>query len=360
MSGNRTPAAGWLVVGVGRHVDRFGLPALARARGSAAVALCGTDPVRTADLAERYGVGRRGSAVEDLLGDPGVTHVYVCSRNEQHERHVTLAAAAGKHVLCEKPLAQDPAAAHRAIAACAGYGVVLGTGFHLRHNAAHREARRLLAEGAIGRPLWVDVTYLHRLGHGDSPVRLAGSRQVTTASKGAMSGTGAHAVDLAQWLAGDRIVRLSATIAELDPTPAGPQRVVQVSATTRGGVLVTFAAGRATHPANGLTVVGEAGRLTVSDSIGNTGGGTLSLRSARGSSDTVFPPHDVYAAQFEAFTAATAGAADAGPFGASGDDGLSALRVAETVDRALSEPSAPQAVDPQAVDPPARLTRGTS
>ncbi len=136
--------------------------------------------------------------------------------------------------------------------------------------------------------------------------------------------------------------------------------MVQVSATTRGGVLVTFAAGRATHPANGLTVVGEAGRLTVSDSIGNTGGGTLSLRSARGSSDTVFPPHDVYAAQFEAFTAATAGAADAGPFGASGDDGLSALRVAETVDRALSEPSAPQAVDPQAVDPPARLTRGTS
>ncbi|BBB01313.1 putative oxidoreductase [Actinacidiphila reveromycinica] len=353
MSGNRTPAAGWLVVGVGRHVDRYGLPALARARGAAAVALCGTDPVRTADLAERHGVGRWGASVEELLGDPGVTHVYVCSRNERHERHVTLAAAAGKHVLCEKPLAQDPAAARRTVAACARYGVVLGTGFHLRHNAAHREARRLVADGAIGRPLWVDVSYLHQVGHGDSAARLAASRTVTTPSKGAMAGTGAHAVDLAQWLAGDRVVRLSATLAELDPTPAGPQRVVQVSATTRGGVLVTLTAGRTTHPANGLTVIGEAGRLTVSESIGNTGGGTLSLRSAQGSTDTVFPPHDVYAAQFEAFAAATGGAA-AAPFGASGDDGLSALSVAETVDRALAGPAATQAVDP-----PARPTRGT-
>ena len=63
------------------------------------------------------------------------------------------ALQAGKHVLCEKPLALTVAGARSMVAACAAAGVVLGTNHHLRNAAAHRTMRDLVAEGAVGRPL---------------------------------------------------------------------------------------------------------------------------------------------------------------------------------------------------------------
>jgi len=322
-----TPApAGWLVVGLGRHADRLGLPALARARSSRAVAVCGSDPARAADVAARHAVPAWGTSLEPLLADPAVTHVYVCSANDRHERDTALAAAAGKHILCEKPLAPAVDAARRMVATCARHGVALGTGFHLRHNAAHQRARRLIAGGDIGDPLWVRVDYAHTLTPGDSVERLAASRSVATPSRGALSGSGAHAVDLARWLLADEIAPVSATLAEAG---TDPQRVVHVVATAARGALVTLSAGRSRYPANGVTVVGTRGRLTVDGSLGAGGGGTLRVASDRREESAVVPPADVYSAQFDAF-------AGAGDIGASGADGVAALEIVDAVERLLA------------------------
>ncbi|MDQ7904622.1 Gfo/Idh/MocA family oxidoreductase [Phytohabitans sp. ZYX-F-186] len=319
-----TPA-GWLVVGLGRHADRYGLPALARARLGGAVAVCGSDPARAADVAARHAVPAWGTSLEDLLADPAVTHVYVCSGNDRHERQTTQAASAGKHVLCEKPLAPAVEPAHRMVEACRRLGVALGTGFHLRHNPAHQRARRMIVDGELGSLLWIRIEYVHALAPGDTTTRLGASRDIGTPSRGAMSGTGAHAVDLARWLLDDEILDVTATMAE---SADGPQRFVHVTGTTARGVLVTLTAGRSRHPANGVTVVGTRGRLEITGSIGGPGAGTVRVVSGAGEQAVELPPHDPYTAQFDAFVGGTGACA-------TGADGLVSLQVVEAVERHL-------------------------
>jgi 1,5-anhydro-D-fructose reductase (1,5-anhydro-D-mannitol-forming) len=338
-----TAVAGWLITGVGRHSDQYGLPALAHAKTGRAVALCGSDPGRTAELASRHGIAHWESSVEAALADPAVTHVYVCSRNDDHQHQVAMAASAGKHVLCEKPLAATLEGARQMVDHCHRAGVVLGTGFHLRHNRANEKARALLAEGAIGDPLWIAVTYLHELGHGDSTTRLAVSRDVTAPSKGAMAGTGAHAVDLVRWILGDEIASLTASIAETGPAgPAGRQRIVHLTGSAIRGTLVTVAAGRARHPANQIVLHGALGTVTVSGSIGNHGGGTLRIVTDGTDEALTFPPHDVYRDQFDAFVAATVSGE---PVSASGTDGVAAMAVAAAADRSLRSASVTRVAD---------------
>jgi 1,5-anhydro-D-fructose reductase (1,5-anhydro-D-mannitol-forming) len=245
-----------------------------------------------------------------------------------------LAAAAGKHVLCEKPLAPDLTAARRMVDACGRHGVLLGTAFHLRHNAANERVRRLVADGGIGDPLWARVDYLHALRDDDTARRLIASRHVSTPSAGTMAGTGAHAIDLVRWLLGDEIASVAAAISEADSLgPFGPQRVVHVTGSALRGALVTVTAGRSRYPRNGVTVTGSRGNVTVTGSTGYHGGGVLRFVSDLGEQTWEVAPHDVYRDQFEAFAAATAAG---GPASASGADGVAALTVADAVERSLA------------------------
>ena len=334
--------ARWLVAGTGRHADRFGLPGLALAENAVTGALCGSDEARVARLAARHGVPRWSTSIEPLLADPDITHVYVCSGNDQHERQTMLAAAAGKHVLCEKPLAPDVTAARRMVDTCRRHGVVLGTGFHLRHNAAHARVRRLVAEGGIGEPLWARVDYVHVLADGDTVRRLTASRNVATASGGALAGTGAHAIDLVRWLLGDEVVTVAAVMAEVPAAGSdAAQRVVHVTGSASRGALITLTAGRSRYPGNGIAVTGTRGHVTVCGSTGYHGGGVVRITSDRGAETAEVAPHDVYRAQFEAFAAAT----EAGsPDGASGPDGVAALGIADAAERSLAAGGVPVTV----------------
>lgn len=325
----------WLVVGTGRHVDTYGLPALVGVRDAEVWGVCGSDPERAAEIAARHGVSHHGTAIAEMIADPAVTHVYVASRNADHEAQVARAASHGKPVLCEKPLSTDAASARRIVEACADAGVALGTGFHLRHNAAHRRARTLIADGAIGEALRVEVAYSHAVTGADSPSRLAVSRLIDGPSRGIMAGTGAHATDLAGWLVDSTIVGVTAALSEVEGPTGGPYRVVQISGRTCDDILVDIVAGRLRHPRNRVAVTGTAGTLTIERSIGNLGGGLIRIETETGDESINIAPHDVYAAQFEDFLEATRDARDPD---ASGADGLAALLLVEAVEQALQTP----------------------
>lgn len=333
-----TKPAGWLVVGTGRHAETYGLPALAACRSGAAIALCGSDAAHTAQVAARHGIAFSATRVEDMLADPAVTHVYVCSANADHDRHVSLAATAGKHVLCEKPIATNVASARTLITTANRHRVTLGTGFHLRHNAAHVKAQQLIADGVIGHLIWVRIDYLHTIVSGDSPERLRNSRDTGTPSRGTMAGTGAHAVDLARWLLSGDFCTVAAEMAEVrsQANPRGEHRLIHVQGKSSNGALITLNVGRARFPDNGVAILGTEGRIAISDSIGNRGGGVVRVVADHHVETFNVPAHDVYAAQFDAFTAAS----DAGlPASASGADGLASLLVAEAVEQSLAESS---------------------
>src|SRR4051812_22186384 len=96
-----------------------------------------------------------------VLRDPEIDAVILCTPHTLHAEQVLAAAAAGKHVFCEKPLALTRADAERSVEACRKAGVTLGIGHERRYEAAIGEARRLVREGALGTIMHVEANFSH-------------------------------------------------------------------------------------------------------------------------------------------------------------------------------------------------------
>jgi 1,5-anhydro-D-fructose reductase (1,5-anhydro-D-mannitol-forming) len=104
-------------------------------------------------FAAQFNIPSAYDSIEPLLADPGVAAVYISSTNQHHFAQVLAAAAAGKHVLCEKPLAMRLEDAIEMVRACRAAGVVMGTNHHLRNSTTIRAMRQVVLAGNIGRPI---------------------------------------------------------------------------------------------------------------------------------------------------------------------------------------------------------------
>ncbi len=111
-----------------------------------------------AKLARELGVVRWGKDYEAVLDDPEVDAVLICTSTDTHARIIRDAAAAGKHIFCEKPLALDLGEIDRALEAVEKAGVILQVGFHRRFDPNFRRLKEMLAEGTIGRPWLLKIT----------------------------------------------------------------------------------------------------------------------------------------------------------------------------------------------------------
>ena len=104
-------------------------------------------------FAAEFAIPQAFDSLQSVLGHPRVNAVYISSTNQHHHAQVLAAAAAGKHVLCEKPLATTLDDAIDMVRACADAGVVFGTNHHLRNSTTIQAMRELVAAGRIGTPL---------------------------------------------------------------------------------------------------------------------------------------------------------------------------------------------------------------
>ena len=129
-----------------------------RAAGGVIVGVMSTNAERGRTYADTFGIGAAPTSIEALL-NLGIDAVYIATTNELHRDQCLAAAAAGKHVLCEKPLATNLADARAMVAACAAAGVVMGTNHHLRNAATHHAVRDAIRAGRIGRPLAIKVVH---------------------------------------------------------------------------------------------------------------------------------------------------------------------------------------------------------
>ncbi|HEU5430736.1 MAG TPA: Gfo/Idh/MocA family oxidoreductase, partial [Thermomicrobiales bacterium] len=144
---------GWGLIGASTIAREWMIAAIRAQPECAVVAIAGGDPARVAAYAREQGIPKTAPSVEALVADPAIGAVYISSTNERHHDQALAAIRAGKHVLCEKPLALSVVAAREMVAAAEQAGVVLATNHHLRNAVTHRALRRLVADGAIGRPL---------------------------------------------------------------------------------------------------------------------------------------------------------------------------------------------------------------
>jgi predicted dehydrogenase len=198
----RAHSQAWRTVG---HV--FDLPLTPRM-----AAICGRDPAAVAAAADRLGWPATETDWKRLIERDDVDLVDVCTPGSSHAEISIAALEAGKHVLCEKPLAntvEEARAMAAAAARAATGGVRAMTGFNFRRVPAVALARELVAAGRLGAIRHVRGAYLgsHLL---DPEIPLLWRLQAEHAGSGALGDLGAHAVDLAQYLAGDQIAGVSA------------------------------------------------------------------------------------------------------------------------------------------------------
>jgi len=210
--------------------------AAARSAGAAVVAIASSSAEGAGRAARALGVPTAHATADDLLHDPDVDVVHVCSPNATHAPYALAALRAGKHVVCEKPLTTGSAEADELVAVAEAAGLVTAVPFVYRFHPMVREARARVASGRVGRVLSVRGSYLQDwlLGVDDVDWR------VDPASGGpsrAFADIGSHLVDLVEFVLGDRIARVSALTSTVHPARAG------TAVTTEDEAAVVFATG---------------------------------------------------------------------------------------------------------------------
>ncbi len=181
----------------------FDLPLTPRMR-----ALCGRDAGRVAEAAARLGWETTETDWTRLLTRDDIDLVDVCTPGDTHAEIAIAALEAGKHVLCEKPLANTVAEAQAMAAAAdraAANGVLAMVGFTYRRVPAIALAKRLVDEGRIGDVRHVRAQYLQDW-IADPAAPMSWRLEKDKAGSGALGDIGAHIVDLTQHITGDRIV----------------------------------------------------------------------------------------------------------------------------------------------------------
>ncbi len=161
----------WGILGVAKINNRL-LPGFARARRADLWAIASRDPGRAQEAALAAGIPMAYGSYEALLADPAVDAVYVPLPNHLHDRWTRLAADAGKHVLCEKPLTATAAEALALVDYCAEKGVRLMDGFMWPHHPRTAILRRNLDEGVIGRVVRVAGAFTFSLPPDPDNIRL--------------------------------------------------------------------------------------------------------------------------------------------------------------------------------------------
>jgi len=221
---------GWRTVG---HV--FDLP-----RRPALAAICGRDAGAVRAAAKKHGWAAAETDWRALIERDDVDLVDICTPGDSHAEIALAALAAGKHVLCEKPLAntvEEAVAMTAAAEEAERRGQLAMVGFNYRRLPATALARSMVAEGRLGRLRHVRVTYLQDW-LVDPGFPLTWRLRKEAAGSGALGDLGAHIVDLAQYLVGEPLAGVSAlteTFVRERPLPGGPTSGLSAAATSGTG-----------------------------------------------------------------------------------------------------------------------------
>jgi 1,5-anhydro-D-fructose reductase (1,5-anhydro-D-mannitol-forming) len=311
----------WGLIGASTIASEHMIGAM-RANGGEVVAVLSSDASRGQSYAETHGIPRSTTDLAALVEASDIDAVYISTTNELHRDQVFATAAAGKHVLCEKPLALILADARAMVAECKRRGVVMGTNHHLRNAATHRAMRDAIAEGRIGKPLFARVFHAVYL-----PPHLQGWRIKTPrAGGGVILDITVHDADTLRFVLGDEPRSVSAMVSRAGMGEAGLEDGVMGVVRFAGGVLAQFHDAFTTRYATtGLEIHGDVGSLVATDCMTQQPKGEVVLRTADGTVPLSVIHDNLYARSVRLFQDAAAGA---GAPAATGEDGVRSLALA--------------------------------
>lgn len=309
----------WGLIGASTIAREWMIGAI-RSNGGEVASVLSSEPTRGKAFAGANGIPHATTELDDLLAHSDV--VYISTTNELHREQTLRAAAAGKHVLCEKPLALSIEHAAGMVAACRQAGVVIGTNHHLRNAGTHRAMREAIAAGRIGKPLFARVFHAVFL-----PPALQGWRiKSADAGGGVVMDITVHDADTLRFVLGDNPVEVTAFLQSAGMGESGIEDGVMGVIRFASGLLAQFHDAFTTaHARTGFEVHGTDGSLIGTNCMTQRPVGEVVLRRAGGEENLAIEHADLYVRSVAAFVKAVAGE---GEPAATGEDGIWSLATA--------------------------------
>ncbi|MBL9034872.1 MAG: Gfo/Idh/MocA family oxidoreductase [Rhodospirillaceae bacterium] len=310
---------GWGLIGASTIAREWVIGAIRAQAGAEVAAVMSSSAARAADYAKANGIPKAYDTLDALLADPKVDAVYISTTNELHKEQTLAAAAAGKHVLCEKPLALSVADARQMVEGCRNAGVVLGTNHHLRNAASHRAMRAAIKAGRIGTPLAARVFHAVYL-----PPHLQGWRITRPeAGGGVILDITVHDVDTLRFVLDDDPVEVTALAQSGGMAAAGLEDAAMAVFRFGSGLIAQTHDGFTTkYAGTGIEIHGTEGSLIGRDVMTQRPIGSVSLRHETGEEALPLAQENLYERALRAFHAAMRGE---GHPAATGEDGVWSL-----------------------------------
>ncbi|HEX2555751.1 MAG TPA: Gfo/Idh/MocA family oxidoreductase [Microvirga sp.] len=314
----------WGLIGASTIAREWMIGAI-RETGGEVVSVMSSNPARAENYAAENGIPRHTASLDALVTDPGIDAVYISTTNELHKEQTLAAARAGKHVLCEKPLALDLADARAMVEACRQAGVVMGTNHHLRNAGAHRAMRQAIKDGLIGRPLAARVFHAVYL-----PPHLQGWRIAAPgAGGGVVLDITVHDADTLRFVLDDEPEDVVALTQSAGMAQSGLEDGVMAAVRFRSGLIAQLHdAFTAKFAGTGFEVHGTEGSLVGRNVMTQKAVGEVVLRTADGERALPADTTNLYVRSLRQFHAAIRGE---GQPAATGEDGVRSMALALAV-----------------------------
>ena len=251
------------IVGFGLHAVRRLMPGFALSKNCRVTALSRRDIRKAEASAKEYEIPNAFSSVEELCASPQVDAVLVTTPNSCHLSDVMAALQAGKHVLCEKPLAMDARECRQMVEAAQKAGLILGVAHVFRFNDSVVNIRKRIASGEVGKPVFARSEFSF-LASPEHPRTWLYDRSV--AGGGPIFDIGVHCIDTLRYVLQDEVVNISGS--SVSDHRSGDVEAIaalqlEFSRGTMGSVFVSYRADYRTP----LEIIGNSAVLSAEDAL---------------------------------------------------------------------------------------------
>lgn len=264
-------AVRWGIMGTGWIAGSAIAPAIRASESGELLACLSRDKAAGQAFCAQHGCSRAYDRMEDFLADDEIEAVYIATPNAQHAGETVACAGAGKHILCDKPMATSAADCRRMIEACQQAGVNLMVAYQNRFHPCHQEARRLVQSGELGEPRIARAQFYFKYPGPPSDWR----QQVASAGGWATMDVGTHALDLLRFLLGDEVAEVFAFV-DNPGFSYETEDVAVLSLRFRNRTLAWMDCATSVHtPHSHVEVYASNGSVELLGTLGKGGSGTL-------------------------------------------------------------------------------------
>jgi xylose dehydrogenase (NAD/NADP) len=243
----------WGIISTARIAEGEVIPAIQQSRNGVVMAVASRDMDKGRAFAARCNIPKVYDSYEELIADPEIDAIYNPLPNGLHGVWSTKCAEGGKHVLCEKPLANDAAEAQTMVDAFKARGLLLAEAFMYRFHPQTEKVKQMVDSGAVGKVHFVQASFSFSIGD-ESDVRL--NKDLVG---GALMDVGCYCVDVTRYMLGEEPLEIKA-IAEFGQHSGVDEKLIGLMRFP-GGALAHFDCSLRTHFTQTYEIRGTHGRI---------------------------------------------------------------------------------------------------